>query len=252
MTRPTWLHYPADPEYKTTHPRNKVSSNTASRVTPRTQAMAVHHYLTIWNLGHLCDRFKNTSFTTFLGMTRHHALHQYGEEFADRHQRLCNQLRNVLYSKRLMDTTHENSLQAWNKVQGQTTEATCIETTSALAQGTGGYPTEGVVSPMAQLAVSPVPPRAPVKSRLGLRRRDRSALNHAGGKDRIRRNLSYEFEAVNMYCTPRRNKQYTSKGTRVPVKARLGAPVKLREPAGRMSHRCVIRRLELRRRLDFT
>lgn len=228
-------------------------------------SMAVHEYLTSWNLTRLCDQFKGTSLTRFLSISHTTAVQQYGEDFACHHQRLCDKLRTALYSKRLADKRDATT-------EGSVKSCTADECLLALTSGIETMCVSGVrdsdkaatvpASPEPRDRALPQMPRTPIKSRLGplpprrtpikMRRRSqrrhrRRFIEHHG----VRRNLNAAFQAESEYCTPRANRYYAFNVPRAPVKDRLGIPVNTSIPERVFSQRYTKQRSGARRRLDF-
>lgn len=197
--------------------------------------MAVQEYLDLWNLTQLSDRFGDTTFINFLGMSKTAAL-TYGKDFANRHGELCEQIRTVLYSKRLTDnaTSKPNSdVLALSKA---------VETMCVTRNGKTRKVTSSKSEPSIMTRLGPIPlEHMRIKDRLGrpverrprrnrhVRRTRYCSMEH--GIDGFRKNLNVIFEEMegqenrntqeNMN-TPFPTRRPEPSVPRVPVKHRLG------------------------------
>lgn len=204
--------------------------------------MAVQERLTSWNLTRLSDQFKDMSLTRFLGISRKTAVQQYGNEFASRHQRLCDELRSTLYSKRLTDQQDATPV---NYVKSCSAEECLLALTSGIeTMCVSRNEKSDIGSTASGVRVSPRMSRTPIasrlgplqmahvsiKTRLGSKKRHRNQRRFIHHRDRIdvRRNLSAAFQAENEYYTPRANRRYAFTVPRAPVKERLGTTLSRR------------------------
>lgn len=192
--------------------------------------MAVQEYLTIWNLKHLSDKFEATSLASFLSISHNTAVMCYGENFASHHQKLCDTLRSVLYTKRLRD--RDVTPVTPGREEGCLLDVTSSMKTMCVSHDepsdkTDNNPTRWEIHTPPHAKRYPVTdrlgplrmPHTSIKMRLGSNTKHRRRRNQCRGNNNVRRDLNPAFRRDREY-TPHNDCTFTR--SRVPVKERLG------------------------------